>query len=228
MIGHVAVLMALNSLAIDIMLPSLPYMGKALGVVSENERQFIFSAYMLGYGMGGIVFGPLSDCYGRRAPLLAGLGLYVIAAAAAMFSPTFTAVLALRFAQGIGAASTRVIATSIVRDRFSGNAMVEVMSMAFMLFMAIPILAPGLGQTLLYFGPWQVIFAFMAVFGLGVALWTALRLPETLPPERRRSIGPGAVLERFRIVTTHRAAFAYGLAGTSMFAALFGFLNSAQ
>ncbi|WP_428928362.1 multidrug effflux MFS transporter [Marinibacterium sp. SX1] len=228
MIGLVAALMALNSLAIDIMLPALPYMGTALGVAEENERQFIISAYMLGYGMGEIVFGPLSDRYGRRGPLLVGVALYVVAAAAAMFSPSFAAVLALRFAQGIGAASTRVIATSIVRDRFSGNAMAEVMSMAFMLFMAIPILAPGLGQTLLFFGPWQVIFAFMAVLGFGVAIWTALRLPETLPPARRRSIGPRAVLQGFRIVTTHRTAFAYGLSGTFMFAALFGFLNTAQ
>lgn len=228
MIGLIAALMALNSLAIDIMLPALPYMGPALGVESENERQFIISAYMLGYGMGEIVFGPLSDRFGRRGPLLAGVGIYVVAAAAAMLSPTFGAVLALRFAQGIGAASTRVIATSIVRDRFSGHAMAEVMSMAFMLFMAIPILAPGLGQILLFLGPWQLIFAFMAALGFGVAIWTGVRLPETLAPHRRRSIGPRTVLEGFRIVVTHRAAFAYGLAGTFMFASLFGFLNSAQ
>ena len=227
-VALIASLMALNSLAIDIMLPALPVMGTVFGVTGDNAHQYIISAYMLGYGMGELVFGPLSDRFGRKGPLLIGIVVYALAAAAAVFSASFGVVLAMRFLQGIGAASTRVVATSIVRDRYSGDAMAEVMSMAFMLFMAIPILAPGIGQILLLAGPWQTIFLFMAALAIAVGVWTVLRLPETLNPEYRRALKMSVIVEGFRIVVSNRSAFAYGLAGMFMFASLFGFLSSAQ
>ena len=146
-IALMAAMMALNALAIDVMLPALPYMGEALGVTSENERQFVISAYMLGFGFAQIAFGPLSDRFGRRAPLLIGIVVYIVAAIAAAFSPSFAILLALRFTQGLGAAGTRVIATSMVRDLYSGRAMAEVMSLTFMVFMAIPIIAPGIARS---------------------------------------------------------------------------------
>lgn len=172
LIALVAALMALNSLAIDIMLPALPAMGAALSIVNENERQFIITSYMFGYGFGEIIFGPLSDRFGRRWPLLCGLAVYAAAAIAAIVFPAVGTVLARRFVQGVGAASIRVIATSIVRDRYSGSAMAEVMSVSFMLLMAIPILAPSIGQMLLLVGPWQAIFLFMGGFAAIVGLWT--------------------------------------------------------
>ena len=224
----IAALMALNSLAIDIMLPALPAMGAAFAIPSENERQYVITCYMLGYGMGEILFGPLSDRYGRRYPLLFGIAVYALAALAAIFAPTLTLLLGLRFLQGLGAASIRVIATSVVRDQYSGSAMAEVMSISFMLLMAIPILAPGLGQTLLLIGPWQAIFIFMTVFGAVIGIWTLRRMPETLSIWDRRSLRLGTLVESFNLVVTNRAAFAYGLAGTFMFASLFGFLTSAQ
>ncbi len=224
----IAALMALNSLAIDIMLPALPAMGAAFSIASENERQYVITCYMLGYGMGEILFGPLSDRYGRRYPLLFGIAVYATAAFAAILAPSLGILLGLRFLQGLGAASIRVIATSVVRDQYSGSAMAEVMSMSFMLMMAIPILAPGLGQTLLLIGPWQAIFVFMAAFCAIVGIWTLRRMPETLSTWNRRSLRFGAVVESFNLVVTNRVAFAYGLAGTFMFASLFGFLTSAQ
>ena len=143
-IALIAALMALNALAIDVMLPALPYMGEALGVTNENERQLVVSAYMIGFGAAQLAFGPITDRFGRRAPLFFGIGLYVLCAFLATFAPTFAILLGLRFVQGLGAASTRVIATSVVRDRFSGRDMAEVMSLTFMVFMAIPIIAPGI------------------------------------------------------------------------------------
>src|SRR5215217_1397526 len=100
-IALMAALMALNALAIDVMLPALPYMGEALGIASENERQFVISAYMIGMGLAQLAFGPLTDRFGRRAPLLAGMGLYVVAAATAIFAPSFAVLLVLRFIQGM-------------------------------------------------------------------------------------------------------------------------------
>ncbi len=227
-IALVAALMSLNALAIDIMLPALPYMGEALGVSHENERQLVVGAYMLGFGIAQLAFGPLSDRFGRRAPLLVGLAVYVACAFAATFAPTFAALLGLRFLQGVGAASTRVIATSVVRDRFAGREMAEVMSLTFMVFMAIPIIAPGVGQILLLTGPWQTIFIFMAGLALAFSVWAYLRLPETLDPANRRPLTISAVTEGFRIVVSNRMAFFYGLAGMFLFSAIVGFISTSQ
>lgn len=227
-IALMAALMALNALAIDVMLPALPYMGEALGVANENERQFVVSSYMLGMGIAVLAFGPLTDRFGRRAPMLWGVGLYIVAAVAAAFVQDFTLLLVLRFIQGMGAASVRVITTAVVRDRYSGREMAEVMSLTFMVFMAIPIIAPGIGQILLLTGPWQTIFLFMGLLAAAFWLWTFFRLPETLTDDQRRPLSIGGVFEGFRIVFTNRVAFFYGLAGMFLFGALFGFITSAQ
>jgi len=227
-IALVAALMALNALAIDVMLPALPYMGEALGVSNENERQLVVSTYMIGFGLAQLVFGPITDRFGRRAPLFVGIALYVVCAFLATFAPTFSALLVLRFIQGLGAASTRVIATSVVRDRFSGREMAEVMSLTFMVFMAIPIIAPGIGQVILLTGPWHYIFLFMAGLAALILLWAWLRLPETLHPEYRRPLRLAVVVEGFRLVFTNRVAFFYGLSGMFLFSAMFGFIVSSQ
>jgi DHA1 family bicyclomycin/chloramphenicol resistance-like MFS transporter len=227
-IALVAALMAINALAIDVMLPALPYMGEALGVANENERQFVVTSYMLGMGIAVLAFGPLTDRFGRRAPLLVGVAIYIAAVVVAAFAPNFTALLVLRFIQGMGAASVRVIATAVVRDRYSGREMAEVMSLTFMVFMAIPIIAPGVGQILLLTGPWQSIFIFMGVLALALWVWTYMRLPETLPVSQRRPLSVSGILESFRIVFTNRVAISYGLAGMFLFGALFGFITSSQ
>ncbi len=227
-IALMAALMALNALAIDVMLPALPYMGEALGISHENERQFVISTYMIGMGVAQLAFGPLTDRFGRRAPLLAGIAVYVVAVIFAAFAPSFTMLLVLRFIQGMGAASVRVITTAVVRDRYSGREMAEVMSLIFMVFMAIPVVAPSIGQVLLLTGPWQTIFLFMGVLALAFWLWTFLRLPETLPLDKRRPLSLGGVVDGFRIVFTNRVAISYGLAGTFLFGALFGFISSSQ
>ena len=224
----VAALMALNALAIDVMLPALPYMGEALGVSHENERQFVVGAYMLGFGIAQLVFGPITDRFGRRAPLFVGLAIYLVCAFAATFAPPFGILLALRFIQGLGAAGTRVIATAVVRDKFSGREMAEVMSLTFMIFMAIPIVAPGIGQVILLSGPWQNIFIFMGGLATVIGLWALFRLPETMHPEYRRPLSVKSVIDGFRIVVTNRVAFCYGLAGTFLFAAMFGFISASQ
>lgn len=227
-IALLAALMALNALAIDVMLPALPYMGEALGIANENERQFVVSSYMLGMGIAVLAFGPLTDRFGRRAPLLVGIAIYIVAVVCAAFAPSFESLLVLRFIQGMGAASVRVIATAVVRDRYSGREMAEVMSLTFMVFMAIPIIAPGIGQVLLLTGPWQSIFIFMGVLAAAFWLWTYVRLPETLPVDQRRPLSLRAVLTGFRLVFTNREAISYGMAGTFLFGALFGFISSSQ
>jgi MFS transporter, DHA1 family, multidrug resistance protein len=227
-IALAAALMALNALAIDIMLPGLQQIGASLGVENENHRQLVITAYIAGFGIAQLVFGPLSDRFGRRPPLLFGLAVYVAAALGAAFAPSFETLLILRVVQGMGAASTRVITVSVIRDVFGGRAMAEVMSLVFMVFMIIPVIAPGLGQLVMLFSEWHMIFVVMAVIALAFTTWTALRLPETLHPEYRRAFDPRTVADGFRIVLTNRVSLCYTLAVTSVFGALFGFINSAQ
>ena len=223
-----AALMALNSLAIDIMLPALQQIGASLGVENENHRQYVITAYILGFGGGQLFFGPISDRFGRRAPLVAGLIIYVAAAAAAAIAPSFETLLMCRAVQGLGAAATRVIAVSIVRDTFDGRRMAEVMSLIFMVFMAIPVVAPGIGQFIMLFATWHWIFVTMAVGALIVSAWSLMRLPETLHPEYRRPLTVASVLGGFRIVLTNRIALCYAFASTFVFGAMFGFIASAQ
>lgn len=224
----IAAIMSLNALAIDVMLPALPHMSEALRVTGENQRQFVISVYMIGFGLGQLAVGPLSDRFGRRVPLLLGIGLYVVAVLAAAWAPSFAFLLAMRFIQGLGASATRVVATAVVRDRFEGRAMAEVMSLVFMVFMVIPVVAPSIGEVLLLVSPWQSIFVFMGGLALVIGIWALLRLPETLEAEQRRSLTAETVFGGFRIVVSNRLAFWYALAGTCLFGALFGFISTAQ
>lgn len=227
-IALVASIMALNAMAIDIMLPAFDRITAGLAVDDPNHTQFVLTSYLVGFGIGQLFFGPIADRFGRRRPLLWGLGLYVVAALAAAFSPNFGAMLALRALQGLGAASTRIVAVAVVRDTFSGRAMAEVMSLVFVIFMAVPVIAPALGQAIVLLGPWQFIFIGMVVMGGSVATWAGFRLPETLAAENRRGLNWGAISEGFAIVFSNRQAMMYGLAPALIFGALFGLLNTVQ
>jgi DHA1 family bicyclomycin/chloramphenicol resistance-like MFS transporter len=227
-IAMMAMLMALNALAIDIMLPALQDIGAALNVEAVNDRQFIVSSYLFGFGFAQLVYGPISDRFGRRAPMIVGLVIYILCALAIVAVPSFGGLLALRFLQGAGAASTRVITVSIVRDVFGGRAMAEVMSLIMMVFMIVPIIAPGTGQLIMLGGNWHMIFLFIGVMAAAILVWMAMRLPETLAPEDVRPLTVKSVIAGFRIVLTNRVALCYTLAATFIFGALFGFINSAQ
>jgi len=227
-IAMMAFLMALNALAIDIMLPGLQEIGAALNVENENHRQYVVSAYLIGFGIAQLFYGPIADRFGRRIPMIVGLAIYVVSSLAVVFVPSFESLLLLRFIQGIGSAATRVITVSIVRDVFGGRQMAEVMSLIMMVFMVIPVVAPGTGQVIMLFGDWHWIFVFMAAIALIVGVWMYVRLPETLAREDVRPFTVKVILDGFRIVLTDRVALCYTIASTFIFGALFGFINSAQ
>lgn len=224
----IACMMALNALAIDSMLPALPMIGDALGVVRENDRQWIVTAYLLGFGIAQIVYGPLADRFGRKPILMVGVGLYVLFSALAAFAPTFEMLILARVGTGLGAASLRVLAVSIVRDRYTGRTMARVMSLSFLVFLGVPIVAPSLGAAILHVAPWPWIFGVLALAGSAVMVWAALRLPETLHPEDRMPISARRIGGAFREAITNRQSLGYTLAMTAITGALFGFINSSQ
>lgn len=227
-IAIVASLMALNALAIDIMLPAFPNIANGLGITDANQVQHVLLSYVIGFGGAQLLFGPVSDRYGRRAPLFFGIALYAVCAIAGALAPSFEFLLLARFLQGVGAAATRVIALSVVRDTHSGRGMAATMSLVMMVFMVVPVFAPMMGQVIILAGDWNLIFVFMALVSLIVGLWAMLRLPETLSQENRRPLTLRSIGEAFAIVLSNRIALFYTLATGFYFGSLFGFLNVAQ
>ncbi len=227
-VALMAALMALNALAIDMMLPALPAIAHGLGVSHPNDQQYVIIAYTIGFGAGQMVWGPLADRFGRRPLLVVGLSLYALLAIGCAVAPTFALLLTGRAAMGAAAAATRVLVTAMVRDMFEGEAMARVMSLVFMVFMVVPVLAPSIGQAVLTVAPWQAIFGLLAGYAVVVLGWSLVRLPETLHPEDRRSLRPGAILEATRIVFTDRLAVGYTLASTALFGGLMAYIASIQ
>ncbi len=224
-VAIVAAAMALNALSIDMMLPALPDMVDTFGIANPNRAQWIIAIYLLGFGGAQLIYGPLSDRFGRRPVLLISIGLYILCSLFATFAETFTLMLVARLCQGMAAAGTRVVAISIVRDCFAGRQMARVMSIAHIVFLAAPILAPSIGQAILIIAPWRWIFAMLAMIGATVGLWVWFRLPET---GGAVSSHPVPLDQAVRIVLTDRSSLGYTLASTLIMGALFGFVNSVQ
>ncbi len=214
--------------AIDSMLPALPAIGQSLHVATENHRQFIITAFMLGFGAAQFVIGTLSDRYGRRPLLLASLIGYSVCSLIAATAPTFGLLLAARVLQGVAAGGARVLATAIVRDRYEGREMAQVMSLASSVFMAAPIVAPTMGTLILAVGPWRWIFVALGVVGAVLWSWAFLRLPESLDPADRISITLIKIRHSWMIVLSDHQSTGYTVALTLMTCAIFGFITSVQ
>jgi len=219
-----AATMSTQAIAIDAMLPAFPTIVRALNVGDPNHGQWIVTAYMTGMGIGQLFWGMLSDRFGRRPILLGGLTLYVIAALLCSLSGSFEALLAWRFVHGLAAACVTVT-RSVVRDLYSGRQMARVMSLTFVVFLTVPILAPSLGQLILFIAPWRYIFVVFALFAALVAAWGFLRLPETLHPEYRMTLTRKHVLNAAKLVLGTRASIFYTLAMMVMFGTIMAYVG---
>jgi DHA1 family bicyclomycin/chloramphenicol resistance-like MFS transporter len=224
----IASIMALNPLAMDMMLPALPDIASAFHITSANRPQMVLSIFLLGFGVGQFVMGPLSDRFGRRPVLLGGMAVYCIASLLAIAAPSFETLLLARALQGLCTSATRVIATSIVRDCYAGRRMASVMSLAMMIFIAVPVVAPAFGQAVLLLTQWRGIFIVLMLYGVVALIWSALRMPETLPVEKRRSLAVGEVFDAFRQTLTNRQTLGYALVAGGILGSLFAFVFTSQ
>jgi DHA1 family bicyclomycin/chloramphenicol resistance-like MFS transporter len=227
-VALMAALMASNALAIDSMLPALPSIGEDLGVGEENRRQLVIAVYLFGFGAAQLLYGPLSDRFGRKWLLAGSLGMYGVFGLVAGLVSSFEWLLAVRFLQGVAAAATRVLVVSVVRDRYSGPAMARIMSLTMIVFMIVPVLAPTLGQGVLLFGTWRHIFIMLGVYGAILAVWLVLRLPETLAPENKRPLSARSIGEAAWETLRIRQSIGNTIAQTLLMGALFAFINSIQ
>ncbi|MEM1149820.1 MAG: multidrug effflux MFS transporter [Pseudomonadota bacterium] len=227
-VAMIAGLMALNALAIDVMLPALDDIAAALGVANANDQQLVIYAYIAGFGVPQLVWGPMTDRYGRRAIIFLGLIGYAITGLACMVAPSFGVLLAMRFCQGVFASACRVVAVSIVRDIFAGRGMARVMSLVMTIFMVVPILAPSIGQAILFVAPWEWTFGVLTLVALIILVWAWVRLPETLPEARRRPFNPGQTISNYRDVFRDPDTLGYMLASGVIFGSLFAFIGSSE
>ena len=224
----ISTVMMIVAFAIDSMLPALPAIAGSLGVGDESRYPLIISAFLMGFGIAQLFVGTISDRYGRRGLMLWSLFGFALTSLAASLAPTFEILLLARVAQGFACAGARVLVTSMVRDRYEGRDMAQVMSLASMIFMAAPILAPFMGQIILEFGPWRWIFGALALIGALIWLWVLARLPESLAEENRRPITRATIMDSARTVITDRMSLGYSIAIAVISCSLFGFLMSVQ
>jgi MFS transporter, DHA1 family, multidrug resistance protein len=226
-VAMAAGLMATQAIAVDTMLPALPTIAAALGLVNQNRSQWIVTAYVVGVGCGQLFWGLFSDRYGRRPVLLIGLAVYALAAVLTGLSVSFVSLLAWRFAHGLAAASV-VVSRSVIRDLYSGRHMARVMSLTFIVFLMVPVLAPSLGQLILWLAPWRWIFLIFGIYAAAVFLWVLLRLPETLHPEYRLTLTRRHIVHAATLVLGNRTSLCYTLAVTVMFGSILAYVGMVQ
>jgi len=223
-----SLMMSLLAFTIDAMLPALPQIGRDLDVQNPNSRQLVISTIFLGLALGQLFFGPLSDTIGRKPTIYAGYALFIAGSLVSLFAASFPVMLLGRLLQGLGASAPRAVTLALVRDRFGGRAMAQVMSYIITTIVLIPMIAPSLGQAILLYSGWRAIFGSIVLFALVTLAWFALRIPETLDPENRAPFSfqriRSATLEILKIPT----ALGYTVSAGLISGAFIGYLNSSQ
>jgi len=214
---------ALGPFSVDMYLPSFPALGASLGA-SPGAVQATLAVFFLGMAAGQVVYGPLADRFGRRAPLFAGLGLYTLASLLCALAPDIESLMAARLAQALGGCSGMVIARAVVRDVTDERGAVRLMASLMLVMGVAPILAPLLGGALLPLVGWRGIFVALALYGAALLAVVALVLPETLPPDRRRRDGIGATLAIWAGLLTERRFMGHALAGAFVIGGMFAYI----
>jgi DHA1 family bicyclomycin/chloramphenicol resistance-like MFS transporter len=227
-VAGMALMISLVALSIDAMLPALPAIGVELGVAEANDAQLVVSMLFLGLAASMMIFGPLSDSFGRKPVIYAGFAVFIAGCLMSIFASSFTMMLIGRLLQGIGAAGPRTVSIALVRDRFEGRAMASMMSMIMGVFILVPVFAPAIGQVIVVIAHWRIIFVVLLVLATVSFLWFWLRQPETLPAAKRRPFSVLRVALAIRETCTNRFAAGYTLTAGLIFGAFIGYLISAQ
>ena len=224
----IALTVSLVALATDAMLPSLAEIGRDLGVADPNRTQLVVSSLFLGFALGQILVGPLSDSYGRRPVIFGGFAVFIAGCLISMIAGDLQTMLAGRVLQGLGAAAPRVVTVAMVRDGYAGRPMARIMSFVMAVFILVPAIAPAIGQGVAYLAGWRAIFGFFLVLALSTLAWFALRQPETLAAGQRRPFSAASLGAGFLEACRQRPTLGYTLATGCLFGGFLGYLSSAR
>lgn len=220
--------MSLVALAIDMILPAFPVLSAEFSLSNTNQVQYVISAVFMGMVAGKLLFGPLSDAWGRKPAIYIGLSFYIGGAIICYFASDFSVFILGRTIQGLGVAAPRIVSVALVRDQFEGREMARIMSFIMMVFILVPAIAPALGQGILLLFEWRMILNVFIITGVVSLVWFAVRQPETLIPEKRRPLAFSTIVSATREVISHPASFGYTFAIGFVFAGFVGYLVSSQ
>jgi len=227
-IALMASLMSIVALSIDALLPALPQIGASLGVVSKNDNQLLITMIFLGLGFGQLIFGPLSDSFGRKNMVYIGFLIFVIASIICVSTKSFEVMIFGRVLQGVGLSSQRTMAITIIRDKYSGDYMAKIISIVVMVFLLIPVIAPSLGQFILNFYHWRVIFYVNLIFGVIVMLWFLKRQPETLKEAYRIKFSWRLFINGTKEFVRYKEALAFTLISGFITGSFMVYLSTSQ
>jgi DHA1 family bicyclomycin/chloramphenicol resistance-like MFS transporter len=227
-VALMAALMSIVALSIDALLPALPEIGSALGVSNPNNNQLLITMIFLGLGFGQLIFGPLSDSFGRKPMVFIGFTVFVIATIICVTTDSFEMMIIGRVLQGVGLSSPRTLSIAIVRDSYSGNYMAKILSIVVMVFILVPIIAPALGQFLLNFYNWESIFYVNLIFGVLVMFWFWKRQPETLANTNRVRFSARMFIDGTKEFFKHKDAVAFTFVSGFITGSFMVYLSTSQ
>ena len=187
-IALMAFLMANVAIAIDAVLPALFKVGESLNNANSTDLQLIITMIFLGLGFGQLIFGTLSDSLGRKPVVYLGVATFMLASFICIYAQSLEMMLLGRLLQGVGLSAPRTISIAIIRDSYSGDYMARIMSFVTVIFILVPMVAPLLGQLVILYYDWQMIFYFHLMFSALILIWFILRQPETLKSENKTVI----------------------------------------
>lgn len=223
-----ALMVSITALATDIMLPVLDIIGRDLNVAVANDTQLVISFLFIGFAVGQLLVGPLSDTFGRKPVIYVGYVIFIAGCLMSIFSTDFTVMLAGRILQGFGAAAPRIVSVSIVRDGYEGRAMARIMSIIMAVFILVPAVAPAIGQAVNFLAGWRSVFAVPLVLAVVAFVWLAARQPETLTPDMRRPFSISGIMAAIIEICRDRVVMGYTIATGFVFGAFLGYLSAAQ
>lgn len=224
----IALMMAVTAFSIDNLLPAFDVIRRDFSLTNPNDAQLLVYAYLIAFGLAQMIYGPLSDMFGRRPVLMVGMAIFTAGSLLAIVAPSFKVLILARIVQGIGSAAGRALAVAIVRDLYRGSEMARVMSLAMMAFLIAPVLAPAIGTALLTVGTWHLIFGAMLAIGIAMLVWFTLRMPETLHPEYRMQPSLARIWRAISTTLTTRQSIGYSTAVGLLLGCVMGYVGSAQ
>jgi len=223
-----ALISALDAFSIDAMLPALAQIGSDLNVKVDNQIQYVVTALFLGFAAGVLFYGFVADSIGRRKPVMFGFVIYIAGSLLCITATTFPHLLAGRVLQGIGAAGPYVLAIAIVRDSYKGEEMARILSLVMMVFIAVPMIAPFIGQGVLLIFDWRMIFVLLTAYCLLMAVWFWRRQPETLHPQNKTELSVALISGAVTKVLTHPVSLRYLIIIGLLAGAFIAYLSTAQ
>lgn len=221
-----ALLTALDAMAIDMYLPGMPMIAQAYNVSAGSVQQTL-SVFLAGLALGQCLYGPLLERFGRRMPLMVGLIIFVIGSVMAAMAPTLEWLLAARFLQAIGAAAGLVAPRAIVADLCDVKSSAKIFSLLMQVMMIAPVVAPMMGGFMLEHGGWRGIFWVLAALGVVGLMWGLVSIPESLDPEHRVALSVQSVVQGYLAQSRRRVFMAYTAAGGFVLGSLFTYISAA-